>query len=114
MKLKIGDQVVVIAGKEKGKTGKIASILVEANKVVIEQLNIRTKHVKKTASKAGERIQYEAPIAASNVMIIDPETKKRSRIGYKRLENGKKQRVYKSSKSEIKDSNIKVKTKKND
>lgn len=111
MKLKTGDQVVIIAGKDKGKTGKIVRTLVEVNKVVVEGVNIRTRHVKKTASKAGERIQYEAPLQASNVMIIDPETKKRSRIGYKKLENGKKQRFYKKSKSEIKDATVKVKTK---
>lgn len=111
MKLKTGDQVVIIAGKDKGKTGKIVRTLVETNKVVVEGVNIRTRHVKKTSNKAGERIQYEAPLQASNVMIIDPESKKRSRIGYKKLENGKKQRFYKKSKNEIKDSNIKVKTK---
>lgn len=111
MKFKTGDQVVVIAGKDKGKTGKIMRVVHDINKVVIEGVNIRTRHVKKTASKAGERIQYEAPLQASNVMIIDPESKKRSRIGYKKLDNGKKQRFYKKSKNEIKDSTVKVKTK---
>lgn len=111
MKFKTGDQVVVIAGKDKGKTGKIMRVVHDINKVVIEGVNIRTRHVKKTANKPGERIQYEAPLQASNVMIIDPETKKRSRIGYKKLDNGKKQRFYKKSKNEIKDTSVKVKTK---
>lgn len=111
MKFKTGDQVVVIAGKDKGKTGKIMRVMHDINKVVVTGINIRTRHVKKTANKAGERIQYEAPLQASNVMIIDPETKKRSRIGYKKLETGKKQRFYKKSKNEIKDTTVKVKTK---
>lgn len=111
MKFKTGDQVVVIAGKDKGKTGKIMRLMREVNKVVVEGVNIRTRHVKKTANRAGEKIQYEAALHASNVMIIDPESKKRSRIGYKKLENGKKQRFYKKSKNEIKDTTVKVKTK---
>ena len=97
MKLKTDDNIVVIAGKDKGKTGKIVRILSKQNKVVVEKINLRTKHIKKTNEKAGEKIQFEAPIHASNVMLIDPDTKKRTRIGYKKLENGKKERIAKKS-----------------
>ncbi len=97
MRVKEGDNVVVIAGKDKGKTGKIVKILRNQDKVVVEKVNIRTKHIKKTAQRAGERVQYEAPIQASNVMIICPETGKRTRVGYKKLENGKKERISKKS-----------------
>ncbi len=97
MKLKLGDQVVVIAGKDKGKTGKITKILRKLDKVVVEKVNMRTKHIKKTAQRAGEKIQFEAPIHASNVMFIDPKTSKRTRLGYRKLENGKKERITKKS-----------------
>lgn len=101
MRLKEGDNIVVISGKDKGKTGKIIKILRKQDKVVVEKVNIRTKHIKKTAQKAGEIIQYEAPVQASNVMIICPETGKRTRIGYKKLENGKKERIAKKSKQSL-------------
>lgn len=111
MKFKTGDHVVVIAGKDKAKTGKIVRTIIDTSRVVVEGVNIRTKHIKKGPNRPGERIQFEASLHSSNVMIIDSESKKRSRIGYKKLENGKKQRFYKKSKVEIKDSTIKVKTK---
>jgi len=95
MKLKTNDQVVIIAGKDKGKKGKIMKVLIKNNKIVVEKVNIRTKHIKKTAQKAGERIQYEAPIDASNAMIVCPNCSKASRIGYKKLENKKKERICK-------------------
>ncbi len=97
MKIKVGDKVVVIAGKDKGKTGKITKVSVKHNQVVIEKLNLRTKHIKKTQNKAGEKIRYEAPINVSNVMILDPKDNKPTRIGYKFIDNGKKERVSKLS-----------------
>ena len=97
MKLKLGDNVVVIAGKDKGKTGKITKILRKLDKVVVEKVNMRTKHIKKTAQRPGEKIQFEAPIHVSNVMLVDPKTSKRTRIGYRKLENGKKERIAKKS-----------------
>lgn len=96
MKFKLDDQVVVIAGKDKGKTGKITKLLKKQGKIVVEKVNLRTKHIKKTAERAGEKIQYEAPIDASNVMLVCPKTKKRTRVGYK-IEAGKKVRISKKS-----------------
>jgi len=95
MKLKQNDQVIVIAGKDKGKKGKITRILRKQSKVVVEKVNLRTKHIKKTAERPGEKIQFEAPLDASNVMIICPNCNKSSRIGYKKPEGGKKERVCK-------------------
>ncbi|MBI2634266.1 50S ribosomal protein L24 [Candidatus Peregrinibacteria bacterium] len=97
MKLKLNDNVVVIAGKDKGKKGSIIRILRKQNRVVVDKINMITKHIKKTAQKPGERVHLPAPLHASNVMLIDPSTKKRSRIGYRRLENGKKVRISKKS-----------------
>lgn len=101
MKVKLNDQVKVIAGKDKGKSGKITKVLVKQNKIVIEKINIRTKHIKKTAQKPGEKIHFEAPIDASNVMVLCPNCNKQTRIGYKKLENGKKQRICKKCKEVI-------------
>lgn len=101
MKLKLNDKVLVIAGKDKGKTGKIIKIDHKHGRVTIEKVNIRTKHIKKTQQRAGEKIQYEAPVQASNVMILDPKENKPTRIGYKVSENGKKERIAKRSGSSL-------------
>lgn len=92
MKLKTNDTVIVIAGKDKGKKGKILRLLVAKNQVVVEKVNIRTKHVKKSQAGAGEIIKYEAPLHASNVQIVDHKTGKPSRIGYRDV-GGKKIRI---------------------
>lgn len=97
MKLRLNDKVVVITGKDKGKTGLITKILSKQDKVIVEKVNIRTKHIKKTTEKAGEKIQYEAPIHVSNVMLICPQTNKRTRVGYKKNKDGKKVRISKKS-----------------
>ena len=101
MKLKKTDKVIVIAGKDKGKQGKITKILRKQNKIVVEKINMRIKHIKKSQNKAGEKITFEAPIDASNVMLICPQTGKRTRIGYRKLENGKKERISKKSNESI-------------
>lgn len=97
MKIKQGDNVIVITGKYKGKTGKVLRIYKKTNRVVVEGVNLRTRHIKKTPTRAGQRIQYEAPMEASNLMVVCPKTKKPTRVAYKVLENGKKFRVAKVS-----------------
>lgn len=101
MKLKLNDPVTVISGKDKGKKGQVIKILRKQNKVVVEKINMRVKHVKKTAEKAGERITFEAPLDASNVMLFCPNCKKPVRIGYKKLADNKKQRVCKKCKESV-------------
>jgi len=96
MKIKVSDTVLVTTGKYKGKTGKVMRVYKKTNRVTVEKVNIRTRHIKKTAQKAGEKIQYEAPFNASNVMVIDPTTKKPTRVGYKIIK-GKKLRIGKKS-----------------
>ncbi len=96
MKLRTNDQVIVIAGKDKGKTGKITKINTAKNTVVVEKVNIRTRHMKKTKTAPGEIVKYEAPIHASNVQAIDPKTGKGTRIGYKTI-SGEKTRYAKKS-----------------
>ena len=97
MNLKTGDKVVVIAGKDKGKEGKITKILKADNKVVVEGINVAKKHIKPNGQTAGSIVEVELPIHASNVMIIDPKTKKRTRIGHTVDKKGKKIRVAKKS-----------------
>lgn len=96
MKLHTGDTVVVISGKDKGKTGRILRVLIEKSRIVVAGINMRTRHMKKTQQSPGRKIRYEASLDVSNVMIVDPKTKKRSRIGL-REEGGKKERFAKKS-----------------
>ena len=101
--LKVGDKVVVISGKDKGSEGKIIKTLKKDNKVVVEGINMVTKHVKPNAqNENGGIIKVEAPIHVSNVMIIDPKTKKRTRIAHSVDENGNKNRISVKSKEILK------------
>lgn len=105
MKIKEGDMIVVIAGKDKGKTGKVLKVLKPKNnknaRVVVEKLNMRTKFRKKSQGP-GEQIKLEGSMDISNVMLVDADSKKRTRVGYKMLDSGKKTRVSKKSNKEIK------------
>ena len=101
MNFKVGDEVVVITGSDKGKTGKILKTLRSENKVVVEGVRVVKKHQKPTGMAEGGIIEKEAPIAASNVMIIDPKTKKRTRLGHTTDKNGKKIRITKKSNEKI-------------
>lgn len=96
MKLKLNDTVIVISGKDKGKKGKIMKLDNAKNTVIVEKINIRTRHMKKTQTAAGEIVKYEAPINASNVQVIDPKTGKPTRVGYK-VVGGEKIRFAKAS-----------------
>ena len=97
MNFKTGDKVVVISGKDKGKEGKITSVLRKENKVVVEGVNVVKKHVKPNGQNAGSIVEVEAPSHASNVMIVDPKTGKRTRIGHSIDKKGNKIRVSKKS-----------------
>ncbi len=100
MKLKTGDKVVVIAGANKGKEGKITKVL--DDKVVVEGVNIVKKHLKpKNNNGTGEIVEVERPIHKSNVMIVDPKTKKPTKIKIDFDKNGKKIRISKKSNEKI-------------
>ncbi len=98
MKLKVGDKVVVISGSDKGKTGKIIKTLRNENKVIVEGVHIVKKHQKGNGQETGGIVEIEAPIAVSNVMIVDPKTKKGTRIGHTIDKNNKKVRISTKSK----------------
>ena len=101
MNFKTGDKVVVIAGKDKGKEGKIIKTLRDENRVVVEGVNVIKKTVKPNGQNPGSINEMEAPIHASNVMIVDPKTKKRTRIGHTTDKKGKKVRITKKSNENI-------------
>jgi large subunit ribosomal protein L24 len=101
MNFKTGDKVVVIAGKDRGKQGKITSILKQENKVIVEGINMVKKHVKPNGQTAGSIIEREAPVHASNVMIYDAKAKTGTRIGHTVDKKNKKVRVCKKSNETI-------------
>lgn len=100
MNLKVGDKVVVIAGSSKGKEGKITKTFKKENKVLVEGVNLVKKHRKATGQETGGILEVEAPIHRSNVMLIDPKTKKRTRAS-RVEEKDKKEKVAKKSKEKI-------------
>ena len=102
MNFKVGDEVVVITGSDKGKKGKILKTLKAENKVIVEGVHDVKKHQKPTGQETGGILDVEAPISASNVMIVDPKTKKRTRIGHTTdTKTGKKIRITKKSNEKI-------------
>ena len=88
MKLRKGDKVVVIAGKDKGSEATIIKTLREKNQVVLEALNMKKKHVRGNGQDAGQIVEFAAPIDASNVSLIDPKSGKATRVSIDR--SGKK------------------------
>ena len=93
MKIRVGDTVVVIAGKDKGKTGEVLQVLAKEERVIVEGVNMVTKHVKPSqADPEGGIVNKEAPIHVSNVAFYDSKSKSAVKLGYKVSvdENGKK------------------------
>lgn len=96
-RLKVGDLVQVISGKDKGKQGRITKLLVDEDRVVVEGLNMVTRHQRPTPrNQEGAKITKEAPLHASKVMPVDPATGKPTRVKIRVGEDGKKTRVGKS------------------
>jgi large subunit ribosomal protein L24 len=96
-RLKVGDLVQVISGKDKGKQGRVTKILGEDDKVIVEGLNMVTRHQRPTPrNQEGGKVTKEAPIYASKVMPVDPNTGKPTRVKVRAGEDGKKTRVGKS------------------
>ena len=96
-RIKKGDSVCVISGKDKGKTGQVVKVNRQDRNLIVQGINLVTRHQKQTMAQEGGRIQKEAPIHISNVAHIDPVSKKPTRIGVKFLEDGKKVRYAKRS-----------------
>ncbi|MDY2670148.1 MAG: 50S ribosomal protein L24 [Anaerovoracaceae bacterium] len=100
MKIKTDDTVVVISGKDKGKKGKVIKAMPKEHKIIVEGVNMQTKHAKQTRTTPAEIKHQEGPIDVSNVMYWDSEAKAGTRIGYV-VEDGKKFRVSKKSGKKI-------------
>lgn len=100
MKIKKGDEVVVISGKYKGVKGQVLEARPTESRVVVAGVNRHKWHVKPTREEAGHIVDREAPIHVSNVALVDPKTKKATRVGYK-VEQGKKVRVAKKSGAQL-------------
>ena len=96
MKIKKGDNVLVISGKDRGKKGKVISVLLEKNRIVVEKINKLVKHVRpKKQGEKGQKIDVFAPIDVSNVLVVCSKCSKPARIGVKINDSGKKFRVCK-------------------
>lgn len=97
-RIRKGDTVVVISGRERGKTGKVLSVDLGAGKVIVEKLNIIKRHTKPNQkAKQGGILEREAPLQISNVMFFCPVTQKPTRVGVRTLEDGRRVRVSKKS-----------------
>jgi large subunit ribosomal protein L24 len=96
MKIRKGDQVIVTTGRDKGKQGEVLRAMPKDNKVVVQGVNMVKRHTRPSQTNAGGIISKEAPIDVSNVALIDPETGKATRVGYK-VVDGEKVRVAKKS-----------------
>ncbi len=97
-KLKKGDEVIIVAGKDKGRRGTLQQILAPS-KVIVENANMVKKHTKgnPTTGAPGGIVEKEAPLHVSNVAIYNPATEKADRVGFRTLEDGKKVRFFKSN-----------------
>lgn len=98
MKLRRDDKVVVIQGRDKGKTGKITAVLPKENKVVVENINVVKRHTKPSKKQPrGGILEITKPIDASKLMILDPASGKPARVGYEVKADGSKERIFKVS-----------------
>ena len=101
--IKKNDTVVVLAGEDKGKTGKVLKVLVEKNRAIVEGVNIVSKSAKPSAKNPqGGIVKMEAPIHISNLSLIDPKSGMATRVAIKKTDDGKKVRIAKKSGEEIK------------
>lgn len=101
MKVKKGDTILVVSGKDKGRTAKVVKSFPKERKILAEGMNLKSKHFKpKKQGEKGQTVKVSAPINISNVKFICPKCGKATRLGYK-IENGLKNRICKKCKSEI-------------
>jgi len=96
-KIRKGDRVVVLAGRDKGRTGEVTSVNPTAGRATVQGVNIVKRHTRQTAQTEGGILSKEAPIDLSNLAIADPKTGKPTRVGFKILDDGRKVRVAKRS-----------------
>ena len=96
-KIKKGDKVVVITGRDKGKSGEVLRVLRDEGRVIVQGVNMIKRHTRQSPGQPGGIVEKEAAIHISNVAHIDPKSNEPTRVGYKRLEDGRKVRYAKRS-----------------
>ncbi len=96
-KIKKGDKVVVITGRDKGKSGEVVQVMPTEGRALVRGVNLVKRHTKQTAQSEGGILTKEAPIQLSNIAIADPKTGKPTRVGFKIMDDGRKVRVAKRS-----------------
>jgi len=101
LKIKRGDTVVVVSGKEKGKRGEVKEVLPKKNRVVVEGVNKRWRHARPSQQNQQGLFDFNAPIDVSNVMLIDPSSGEPTKVGYRFTDSGEKVRVGKKSGKDI-------------
>ena len=101
LKVKRGDTVMVISGKEKGKRGEVERVLPRENRVVVGGVNVRTRHARPSQQNQEGLYTFEAPIHVSNVMLVDPDSGEPTRVGHRFADSGEKIRVSKKSGKDI-------------
>jgi len=101
LKLKRGDTVVVTSGKEKGKRGEVERVLPRENRIVVGGVNVRTRHARPSQQNQQGLYHFEAPIDASNVMLVDPNSGEPTKVGYRFTGAGEKLRVARKSGRDI-------------
>ena len=101
LRIRRGDTVVVISGKEKGKRGEVERVEPKKERVVVTGVNVRTRHARPSQQNQEGLFTFEAPIHVSNVMIVDPDSGEPTRIGYRFTDSGEKVRVSRKSGKDI-------------
>ena len=100
-KVKKGDKVVVISGKDKGKRGEVLRVIPKESRAVVQGINTVTRHTRPSMQTQGGLVKKEAPIHMSNLALIDPSSDKPTRVGFKTLEDGTKVRIARRSGEQI-------------
>jgi len=110
MKFKVGDQVLVTGGKDKGKKSSIVRVIPDRNRVVVEGVNMYVKHVRSQGERPGEKVKRERPLPLANIAIINDKGQA-DRIGYKVMKNGDKVRIFRKTNKEVPEKKVEKKTK---
>lgn len=97
LKIKKGDNVVVLTGRDKGKTGTVMKVMPKESRVVVQGVNVVKRHTRPAAGQQGGIVEKESTIHVSNVSLVDPKTNKPTRVGFKTVDGGRKVRVARRS-----------------
>jgi len=101
LKIKRGDTVVVISGKDKGKRGEVERVIPKENRIVVGGVNVRTRHARPTQNNQQGLYTFAAPIHVSNVMLVDPDSGEPTKVGYRFTDSGEKLRISKKTGKDI-------------